>query len=275
MSNRKLNKLKTILKKLDSAVIAYSGGVDSVFLLKTAIDTLGGDRVLAVTAKSELFPDSELKEAEILAKRLGARHIIIKTNELKNNKFVKNPPNRCYYCKKELFSKLKDLARTEGFRHVTDGTNADDLKDIRYGRKAAEELGIKSPLLDAGLTKQNIRDISKSLKLPTWQKGTFACLASRFLNGHKIDKSKLSKIERLEDYLKYLRFNQVRVRLHGDMVRIEVGKGELGRLTAKGLRDKVLKKCKELGFRYITLDLAGYRTGSMNPAPTRKHLSLR
>lgn len=262
--DRKIKNLKSILKKLGSVVVAYSGGVDSTFLLKMAFDTLGREKVLAVTAKSEVFPGSELKEARRLAKRLGVRHAVIETHELKNKNFTKNPINRCYYCKKELFSKLKRMAKERKLQYVLDGTNLDDLRDLRFGRKAALELGIKSPLMEARLTKQDIRDASRRMRLPTWSKGAFACLASRFPYDKKINKSELKRIEELEDFLKSLGLKQVRIRMHGEVARIEVEASEITRLIDERVRKRIVNQFKKHGFTYITLDLAGYRSGSMN-----------
>ncbi|PIU41511.1 MAG: TIGR00268 family protein [Candidatus Omnitrophica bacterium CG07_land_8_20_14_0_80_42_15] len=262
--NAKLRKLKAILKQMRSVVVAYSGGVDSTFLLRIAMDTLGKKNVLAVTAKSETFPRSELRCAEKITKQFGAGYLIITTQEFKNKNFVKNPVNRCYHCKKELFSKLKSVAKERNINYVIDGTNFDDLKDLRYGRKAALELGIRSPLMEARLKKIDIRNASRSMRLPTWDKGSFACLASRIPYGQKIEQSSLKKVEAAEDFLKSLNFRDVRVRLHRDLARIEVGVGEIGRFSKKPLRDKVINKFKNLGFSYIVLDLIGYRTGSMN-----------
>lgn len=262
---RKIEKLKTILKKLKSVVVAYSGGVDSTFLLKVAKEALGKDNVLAVTARSEVFPASELKDAKTFANRLGMAHMIIRSYELQNKKFAKNPVNRCYYCKKELFTHLMKIAKNKRLNHVVDGTNFDDLKDLRFGRKAALELGVKSPLMEAGLGKQNIRNLSKEMRLPTWNKSAFACLASRFPYHSTISRNKLQQIEELEDFLKFsLGFKQVRVRMYKNLARIEVGAGEISRFAKEKVRKAVVDKFKGLNCVYITLDLAGYRGGSMN-----------
>jgi len=262
---RKIEKLKIILRKLKSVVVAYSGGVDSTFLLKVAKEALGKDNVLAVTARSEVFPESELKDAKTFAMRLGMAHMVIRSYELQNKKFAKNPVNRCYYCKKELFTHLKKIAKNKRLNHVVDGTNFDDLKDLRFGRKAALELGVKSPLMEAGLGKQNIRNLSKEMRLPTWNKGAFACLASRFPYHNTISRNKLRQIEELEDFLKFsLGFKQVRVRMYKNLARIEVGTGEISRFTKEKVRKAVVDKFKGLNCVYVTLDLAGYRSGSMN-----------
>jgi len=268
MQNAKLKKLSKILKDLKSVVIAYSGGLDSTFLLKFAFDTLGKNNVLAVTARSETYPESEYKEAKGLARSIGARHITIVTEELKLKKFMSNPVNRCYYCKKELFGKLASLARENEKNFVLDGTNFDDLKDTRYGRKAAAEFGVRSPLLDAKIGKSDIRKASKALGLSTHDKPSFACLASRIPFGHKIALEGLRKVERAEEFLRSLGFRQFRVRLHGDIARIEIIKSEFGRAIKKS--DKIIENLKRLGFVYVTLDMAGYRTGSMHEAAIDK-----
>ena len=265
---RKISRLKNILKNLKSVVVAYSGGLDSTFLLKVAIDTLGKNNVLAVTARSETYPLSEYRDAVRMAKKIGAKHVTIRTSELGIKGFKDNPVNRCYYCKRELFKRLKSISKARGLASVADGTNYDDLKDIRYGRKAARELGIKSPLLEAGVTKGDIRKFSKRLKLPTWNKPSFACLASRVPFESEITKIDLKRIDRAEDYLKSLGFGQVRVRLHKDTARIEVSKNDFP--LAVKFNGRIVKRLRDLGFVYTTLDLAGYRTGSMHDANVKK-----
>lgn len=258
----KIQKLRKILKGLKSVVVAYSGGLDSTFLVKMAIDTLGKDKVLAVTARSETYPESEYKEAKRIAKKLGIRHLTISTKELNIKGFKFNPVNRCYYCKKELFGKLKKIAKKYRMKNVIDGTNLDDLKDIRHGRKAAEELDIRSPLLEARITKLDIRKMSKRLKLPTWDKPSFACLASRVPFNQVIDKKTLEAIDKAEEFIKGLDIRQVRVRSHKDIARVEVAKGDFAKLLKSG--DAVTNYLKTLGYSYITMDLIGYRTGSMH-----------
>ncbi len=262
LKNSKFNKLEKIIKGLESVVVAYSGGLDSTFLLKTALDVLGKENVLAVTARSETYPHSEYEEAVRLAKKIGAHHITIITKELELENFRSNPVNRCYYCKKELFKKLNGIRKNRRFRHVLDGTNYDDLKDIRHGRKAASELGVKSPLLEAGITKDDIRKYSKKLKLPTWNKPSFACLASRFPFNSDITREGLERIDKAETCLRRLGFKQIRVRSHNSIARLEVMPKDIRK--AVNLRDVIIKKLRLLGFIYITLDLAGYRTGSMH-----------
>ena len=261
---KKIDELKEILKDLKRVVIAYSGGLDSTFLLKAAIDTLGKDNVLAVTARSETYPLSEYKEARAIAKKLGAKHLAINTRELEIKNFRSNPVNRCYYCKKELFKRLNTIRGRYRMDHIIDGTNLDDLKDIRHGSLAAAEEGVKRPLLEAGITKDDIRKLSKNLRLPTWDKPSFACLASRFPFNERITAAGLKKIESAESRMHRMGFKQVRVRLHGKTARIEVPGDSLG-LGLK-LKEKIVRDLKDLGFVYVTLDLEGYRTGSMHEA---------
>lgn len=260
----KLEKLNNRIKELKRVIVAFSGGVDSTFLLKVCLDVLGKENVLAVTARSSTYPTREFEEAKKLAESLGANHEIIISEELEVPGFSDNPPERCYYCKKELFGKLLKMARERGFNYVLDGSNADDTGDFRPGMKAKDELGVLSPLKEAGLTKAEIRALSRKMGLPTWNKPSFACLASRFPYGEKITKEKLNRVEKAEDLLNSLGFVQYRVRSHGDLARIEVSPGEIERFFDKALREKVVAGLKELGFLYVSLDLAGYRTGSMN-----------
>jgi uncharacterized protein len=264
MKNSKSKKLNEILKGIGSVVVAYSGGLDSTFLLKAAIDALGPENVLAVTARSETYPASEYYEARRIARKLGARHITIRTSELDIKNFKDNPVNRCYYCKKELFKKLDRIKKAHKMGYLLDGTNLDDLNDVRHGRRAAKELGVRSPLLDARITKDDIRRLSKELKLPTWDKPSFACLASRIPFNSRITEARLKRVEESEEYLRGLGFRQVRVRLHGDIARIEVDRDDFNRMLR--LSSRIIGKLKKMGFIYVALDLAGYRTGSMHEA---------
>lgn len=257
-----MEKLKSILKNLKRVVVAYSGGRDSTFLLKVAIDTLGRDNVLAITARSETYPYSEYREAARLSKSIGARHLTIRTNELSLGKFRSNPVNRCYYCKKELFNKLSKICRRYKMNYIIDGTNFDDLKDIRHGSKAAEEFGVRRPLLEAKMTKNDIALFSKRLDLSTWNKQPFACLASRFPFNKPITRTGLQRIDKAEDFMRQLGFNQMRVRMHDAIARIEIPEEELSMVLK--FRDLIIKKLKNLGFIYVALDLEGYRTGSMH-----------
>ncbi|MBU3188102.1 ATP-dependent sacrificial sulfur transferase LarE [Clostridium bowmanii] len=260
---QKFQKLKDNLKDLGSVAIAYSGGVDSTFLLKVAADVLG-DSVIAITAKSSTYPEREFKEAVKYIEGIGAKHIVIISEELEIEGFAKNPVNRCYYCKKELFSKIRKVADDNNINAVLDGSNADDVSDFRPGMKAARELEVISPLKDAGFTKNDIRVLSKKLGVPTWNKPAFACLSSRFPYGNEITVEKLSMVERAEQFLMDLGFRQIRVRHHEDIARVEVNAEEREKFFNIELMDKVGNELKSIGFKYVTLDLLGYRTGSMN-----------
>jgi len=256
--------LKKGISASRKVLIAFSGGVDSTLLLRCAVDVLGKANVLAATAMSATYPEWQLEDAKRTAVSLGIKHVRFETDELNIKGFRQNPPDRCYHCKKELYLKLIDIAEAEGCDSVFDGSNVDDTSDYRPGLKALQELGIRSPLIEAGLAKSEIRAISKELGLSTWDKPSFACLSSRFPYGSEITEKALSMVDRAENILRDLGFGQLRVRHYGDLARIEVNKDDIGRLFTGDVREKTVRALKEIGYQYICLDLEGYRTGSMN-----------
>jgi len=262
-SDEKLEKLISILKGYGSLLVAFSGGVDSTFLLKVAVDTLG-DRVVAFTEASPLHQSWELAEARELAEQFGVRHIIIEADELEDPDFAANPVNRCYLCKKVIYGGAIRIAAELGLAQIADGSNVDDQKDYRPGRQALTEMNIRSPLLEAGLTKDEIRAASRSLGLPTWNRQPLACLASRFPYGTTITVQKLRQVEACETFLRDEGFATFRVRYHGDTARIEVGGDDIMRLSSSPLRERVVAHFKAAGFTYVALDLEGFRSGSMN-----------
>jgi uncharacterized protein len=257
----KLNILKNRLKEYKSAVIAFSGGVDSTFLARIAKDVYG-DNLLLITATSSTYPFYELEEAKSLAILLGIKHKIIVSEEIDIPGYSDNPPDRCYYCKSELFGKIKHISTKEGYEAVFDGSNADDLKDFRPGMKAKMEKGVISPLAESGFTKSDIRHFSSELNLPTATKQSYACLASRFPYGEKITKVKLDRLAIAEFEVRKLGFTQFRIRSHDNLARFEFIPSEIDK--AWGVKEKLLEICQKSGFNYATIDLKGYRTGSMN-----------
>jgi uncharacterized protein len=261
----KRERLYGLLRDLESVAVAYSGGVDSTYLLAAALDALGPERVLAVTAVSPTYPASEREAGMAIARQIGARQQFVHTDELDDPRFANNPPERCYYCKSHLFQDLHEIARAEGLRHVVYGATQDDLGDHRPGMRAAREMGARAPLLEAGLAKDDVRALSREANLPTWDKPAMACLASRFPYRQAITGEALSRVEQAEDYLRdEIGLRQVRVRDYGPIARLEVEPSAFDRLMVEGVRERVVTRLKELGYVYVALDLEGFRSGSMN-----------
>lgn len=259
--HQKLDQLLTSLKKV---LVAFSGGVDSTYLLYAAREVLGDENVMAVIAQSPTYPIDEVKTAIKVADALGIKCRLIETKEFDDENFLCNTPERCFYCKKELFSRLQMIANENHFNYVVDGSNFDDLSDYRPGSRAKKELGVRSPLQEVGLTKDEIRQLSKEAGLPTWDKPSMACLSSRIPYGTRIEEGILKMVGEGEKYLRSIGFKQLRVRHHNKIARIEVEKEFLPQVMERHIMDGIVKKFEELGYVYVTLDLKGYRTGSMN-----------
>ncbi len=259
----KLERLKEYIRGLGSLAVGFSGGVDSTFLLAVAHEVLG-DKAIAVTGTDASVPEREIKEAKAFCEERGIRHILYTMNPMAEEGYRKNGPDRCYFCKRGIYTQIRQIAEENGIEYMAEGSNMDDLGDYRPGLRAVAELSVKSPLREAGMTKADIRAISKAMGLPTWSKPAYACLASRFVYGEEITEEKLRMIDQAEQFLIEHGFLEERVRMHGNIARIEVPAGDIPRLAADEIREQVYARFKEIGFLFVTLDLRGYRLGSMN-----------
>ncbi len=268
-----LKELRALIREMETVLVAYSGGADSTFLAKVAHDELGSQNVLMVTAESEIYSRRETSKAKEIADKLGFPHEIIRTNEIKRKQFADNGVLRCYHCKQELFEQLFIVASKHNLSHVIDGQNVDDAKDFRPGAKAARELGIRSPLQEVGLTKENIRSLSKKLDLPTWNKPAEPCLSTRIPYGTTITSQRLDRIENAEDFLRNMGLERLRLRTHDEIARIEIPPEDFSRFLEPEINKIAIGHLKSLGYKYITLDLEGYRMGAMNEVLSKKTVS--